>query len=66
MNEIGVGVDGCVAVATRIGYVGAVCDDVQRVARQAIVGIGVVQRALAAGVPVGVYAYDLAGIVGLV
>ena len=42
LNEIRVRIDRRVAVAAWIGYVGAVGGDVQRVAGQAVIGIGVV------------------------
>ena len=54
------------AVATGVGNVRAVRRDVERVARQPVVGVGVVQRALASAVAVAVDADRLARETGLV
>ena len=45
---------------------GAIRGDVERVAGQPVIGEGVVERTLAAAVPVGVNADDFAGVVCLV
>ncbi len=66
LNEIGVGVDRGIAVATRVGNVRAVRGDVKAVVGQTVVGEGSVERALAAGVSVGVDADGLTAVVGLV
>ena len=66
LQEVRIWVNRSIAVATRVRYVRAVRCDVQRIARQAIVGVGIVQRALAAAVAVGVNANDFARIIRLV
>ena len=55
-----------IAVAARIRNVRAIRRDIQRVAGQPVVGVGGVQRALAAGIAVGVDADRLPGVVRLV
>ena len=65
-DHIRVGIDRRVAVAAGVGDVGPVGGDVQRVAGEAVVGVGVIQRALASGVAVGVDADGASVVVGRV
>src|SRR6266496_1504731 len=66
LQEIGVRVHRSRTVASRIRNVGAIGHDIQRVVLKAVVGEVVVQRALAAGISVGVDAYGLPAIACLV
>src|SRR2546430_829357 len=66
LDEIRVGVDRCIAVTSRIGNVRAVLRDVQGVYGQTVIGVGGVERTLAAGIPVGIDANRLPVVVRLV
>ena len=65
-DHVRVGIHWRIAVAARVGHVRAIRGDIQRVARQTIVGVCGVQRALAAGIAVGIDADGLAVVVGRV
>ena len=66
LNEVGVRIDGCVAIAARVGDVRAVRSDVQRVCGQAVVGECGIQWALAPGITVGIDSDCLAVVIRLV